>query len=37
MSILERSFDSAERTENLSYAIGYYRRKKGYSQEQLER
>ena len=24
-----------ERFENLSYAIGYYRKKKGYSQEQL--
>lgn len=24
-----------ERMENLSYAIGYYRKKKGYSQEQL--
>ena len=25
----------SERMENLSYAIGYYRKKKGYSQEQL--
>lgn len=28
-------FDNAERMENLSYAIVYYRKKKGYSQEQL--
>ena len=28
-------FDNVERKENLSYAIGYYRKKKGYSQEQL--
>ena len=28
-------FDNAERKENLSYAIGYYRKKKGYSQEQM--
>ena len=32
---MERSFDNAERMENLSYAVGYYRRKKGYSQEAL--
>ena len=32
---LERSFDNSERMENLSYAIGYYRKKKGYSQEQM--
>ena len=32
---LERKFDNAERLENLSYAIGYYRKKKGYSQEQM--
>ena len=32
---MERNFDNAERMENLSYAIGYYRRKKGYSQEAL--
>ena len=32
---MEWNFDNAERMENLSYAIGYYRRKKGYSQEQL--
>ena len=28
-------FDNSERMENLSYAIGYYRRRKGYSQEQM--
>lgn len=32
---MEQLFDNAERMENLSYAIGYYRKKKGYSQEQL--
>ena len=32
---LERKFDNSERLENLSYAIGYYRKKKGYSQEQM--
>ena len=32
---LERAFDNSERMENLSYAIGYYRKKKGYSQEQM--
>ena len=32
---LEWDFDFSERMENLSYAIGYYRKKKGYSQEQL--
>lgn len=32
---MEQQFDNAERIENLSYAIGYYRRKKGYSQEQM--
>jgi len=32
---MERSFDNTRRMECLSYAIGYYRRKKGYSQEQL--
>ena len=30
-----KAFDHSERIENLSYAIGYYRRKKGLSQEQL--
>ena len=28
-------FDNVEGKENLSYAIGYYRKKKGYSQEQM--
>ena len=32
---MEQSFDNSSRMENLSYAIGYYRKKKGYSQEQL--
>ena len=32
---LEWEFDNTERMENLSYAIGYYRKKKGYSQEQM--
>ena len=32
---MERQFDNTERLEYLSYAIGYYRRDKGYSQEQL--
>ena len=32
---MDNSIDNAERMENLSYAIGYYRRKKGYSQETL--
>lgn len=32
---MEQLFDNAERMENLFYAIGYYRKKKGYSQEQL--
>lgn len=32
---MERIFDNSERIEALSYAIGYYRRKKGFSQEQL--
>ena len=32
---MEWNFDFSERMENLSYAIGYYRKKKGYSQEQL--
>ena len=30
-----RNFDNAEHMENLSYAIGYYRKKRGYSQERL--
>ena len=32
---LEHFFDNSFRMENLAYAIGYYRKKKGYSQEQL--
>lgn len=32
---MERIFDNSERMEALSYAVGYYRRKKGISQEQL--
>ncbi len=32
---MEQAFDNTERMENLSYAIGYYRKKKGYSQEKL--
>ena len=32
---MEHIFDNSERMENLSYAIGYYRKAKGLSQEQL--
>ena len=32
---MEQQFDNTERIESLSYAISYYRKKKGYSQEQL--
>ncbi len=32
---MEQVFDNTERLENLSYAIGYYRKKKGYSQEKM--
>ena len=32
---MEWTFDNTERMENLYFAIGYYRRKKGYSQEQM--
>lgn len=32
---MERSFDNTKRMEDLSYAIGYYRKKKGYSQETM--
>ncbi len=32
---MKRSFDNTERIENLSYAIGYYRKKKGITQEKL--
>ena len=35
VSPLEHNFDFSERMENLSYAIGYYRKQKGYSQEQM--
>ena len=35
MNAVERDFDNTERMENLSYAIGYYRKKKGYSQETM--
>ena len=30
-----RTFDHREQMENLSYAIGYYRKQKGFSQERL--
>lgn len=32
---MKGSFDNKERMENLSYAIGYYRKKKGITQEKL--
>lgn len=32
---MEHNFDNSERMENLSYAIGYYRKAKGLSQERL--
>ena len=32
---MEHIFDNSERMENLSYAIGYYPKAKGLSQEQL--
>ena len=32
---MEQEFDNTERLENLSNAIGYYRKKKGYSQETM--
>lgn len=32
---MERHFDNSKRLESLSYAIGYYRKMKGFSQEQL--
>ena len=32
---MERNFDNSERLEALSYAIGYYRKQKKLSQEQL--
>lgn len=32
---VELHFDNRDRMENLSYAIGYYRKQKGLTQEQL--
>ena len=32
---MERHFDNKKRMENLSYAVKYYRNKKGYTQEKL--
>lgn len=32
---MERHFDNTKRMENLSYAVKYYRKKKGYTQEAL--
>ncbi len=32
---MEAHFDNSQRMENLSYAIGYYRKKKNLSQEQM--
>lgn len=32
---MERCFDNTGRMECLSYAIGYYRKKAGYSQEEM--
>lgn len=32
---MQPHFDNTERIENLSYAIGYYRKRAGYSQEKL--
>lgn len=32
---MERRFDNTKRMESLSYAIKYYRNKKGYTQEML--
>ncbi len=32
---MEAQFDNSQRMENLSYAIGYYRKKKNLSQEQM--
>lgn len=31
----EQKFDNAERYRDLGYAISYYRKRKGYTQEQL--
>ena len=32
---MERRFDNTERMENLAYAVKYYRKKRGYTQEAL--
>ena len=32
---MKNQMGNRERMENLSYAIGYYRKKKGHSQEQM--
>ncbi len=32
---MKGNFDNTERMENLSFAIGYYRKKKGITQEKL--
>ncbi len=32
---MEYQFDNTQRMENLSYAIGYYRKKKGITQEEM--
>ena len=32
---MARQFDNTEKLTNLYYAIGYYRKRKGLSQEQL--
>lgn len=32
---MKLTFDNTERMENLSLAIGYYRKKRGYSQERM--
>lgn len=32
---MKRHFDNKKRMENLSYAVKYYRNKKGYTQEKL--
>lgn len=32
---MKGNFDNTERMENLSFAIGYYRKKKGITQERL--
>lgn len=32
---MARQFDNTERMENLAYAVKYYRKKRGYTQETL--